>query len=65
MFIHIYSYLLIFTIHFILQLWQGDVGREEGHGRALRHQDPQEGHHHPGRRRGMHHGGEKSSGFGQ
>lgn len=40
----------------------GDVGREERHGRAVCHQDPEEGHHHPGRRRGVHHGGEAGAG---
>ncbi|XP_042150587.1 ribosomal protein S6 kinase-like 1 isoform X4 [Ixodes scapularis] len=39
------------------QLRQGAAGRAQGHGRAVRHQDPQEGHHHPGRRRGLCHGG--------
>lgn len=42
----------------------GDASGEEGHGRAVRNQDPEEGHHHPGRRRGVHHGGEESAGHG-
>lgn len=41
---------------------QGDAGRAEGHGRAVRDQDPEKGHHHPGRWRGVHHGGEAGAG---
>lgn len=36
----------------------GDVGRAKGHRRTVRDKDLEEGHHHPGRRRGVHHGGE-------
>lgn len=38
----------------------GDAGREEGHGWAVRHQNPEEGCRDPGRRCGVHHGGKES-----
>lgn len=47
-----------------LRTQTGHVGREEGHRRAVRHQDIEEGHHHPGRRRRVHHGGEEGVGVG-
>ena len=40
----------------------GDAGREEGHGRAVRDQDTQEGHHHPGRRHRLRHDREEGPG---
>ena len=40
----------------------GDAGRAQGHGGAVRHQDPEEGRGDPGRRRGVHHGGEEGAG---
>ena len=44
---------------------KGDVGRTQGNGRTVRHQDPEEGHHHPGRRHRVHHGGEARAGHEQ
>lgn len=49
---------------FILDTPLGDAGRTEGHRWIVRHQDPQERHHHPGRWRGMHHGGKEGPGSG-
>ena len=45
-----------------LRLPAGDAGRPEGDRGAVRHQDPEEGRGHPGRRCGMHHGGEAGAG---
>ena len=45
-----------------LPLPAGDAGRPEGDRGAVRHQDPEEGRGHPGRRRGVHHGGEAGVG---
>lgn len=45
-----------------LRLPAGDAGRPEGDRGAVRHQDPEEGRGHPGRRRGVHHGGEAGPG---
>lgn len=44
--------------HLHLTAPKGDAGREERYRRAVRDQDLEEGYHHPGRRRGMHHGRE-------
>lgn len=46
----------------LLLISKGHACREEGHGRVVRHQNPEEGRSDPGRRRGVHHGGETSVG---
>lgn len=46
----------------LLLISKGHACREEGHGRVVRHQNPEEGRGDPGRRRGVHHGGETSVG---
>ena len=45
-----------------LRLCTGAVGGAEGHWRAVRDQDPQEGRHHSGRRRRVHHDRETRAG---
>lgn len=43
----------------------GSSGGAARHRRAVRHQNLEEGHHHPGRRRGVHHDREAGVGAGQ